>query len=190
MINLLFLLNNTIRYGLVMKKIDKIDWFIKGLEILKSEGFSKITIENLCLLVKVTKGSFYHHFGSIDGYVEAFMQYWLETNTLSFIKESNEISDMNEREEYLHMKSLQVEHESEQVIRAWSYSHLIVKEYVQKVDKIRLDYLIDMKTALGIEPEKARRNAMFELAILVGLQQLYPDLPKDELNKIYTERIK
>ena len=43
-----------------MKKIDKIAWFEEGLKVLKNEVFQIITIDNLCSLLQITKGSFYH----------------------------------------------------------------------------------------------------------------------------------
>lgn len=182
---------HTIHYGMVlvdMKKIEREDWFKQGLVILGNEGFSKVTIDNLCSVMKVTKGSFYHHFSNVDGYIKSLMEYWLQTNTHDFIRESDEIDNIAERVHFLHLKSINAEYGSEQAIRAWGYSNPLVKEYVQKVDTIRLDYLTDLKIKLGEKPEPARRAAMFEMAVLVGLQQLYPDLSKDELVKMFEER--
>ncbi len=53
-----------------MKKVEKKQWFIIGLQIIENEGISKITIDNLCALLKITKGAFYHHFKNIDGYID------------------------------------------------------------------------------------------------------------------------
>ena len=75
-----------------MKKIEREDWFTAGLGILNTGGFLKITIENLCEVLKVTKGSFYHHFKNVDGYIDAFMSYWVEKNTKALI----EIADQEE----------------------------------------------------------------------------------------------
>lgn len=182
---------HTIHYSMVlvdMKKIEREDWFKQGLVILGNEGFSKVTIDNLCSVMKVTKGSFYHHFSNVDGYIKSLMEYWLQTNTHDFIRESDEIDNIAERVHFLHLKSINAEYGSEQAIRAWGYSNPLVKEYVQKVDTIRLDYLTDLKIKLGEKSEPARRAAMFEMAVLVGLQQLYPDLSKDELVKMFEER--
>lgn len=44
-----------------MKKVDKKQWFVTGLTVLEKEGFAKITIDNLCGLLQITKGAFYHH---------------------------------------------------------------------------------------------------------------------------------
>lgn len=40
-----------------MKKVDKKQWFVTGLTVLEKEGFAKITIDNLCGLLQITKGA-------------------------------------------------------------------------------------------------------------------------------------
>lgn len=171
-----------------MKKNKKEDWFIQGMLILSKDGFSKITIDNLCSILKVTKGSFYHHFGNIDGFIKALMEYWLEIHTLSFIKESEKIENILIRRDHLQMKSIGAEYKNEQAIRAWGYSNPIVREYVQRVDQTRLNYLIDLRIKSGESYKTARYMAMLEYATLVGIQQLYPDLDKDELTEMYTNK--
>jgi len=75
--------NHTTWYGLlIMNKVDKKQWFIVGLDILEKDGFAKITIDNLCTQLEITKGAFYHHFKNVDGYIDALMKYWLNQNTI------------------------------------------------------------------------------------------------------------
>lgn len=50
-----------------MKKVDKNQWFVIGLNVLENDGYSKITIDNLCALLKITKGAFYHHLRILMG---------------------------------------------------------------------------------------------------------------------------
>ena len=64
-----------------MKKVEKKQWFTTGLQIIKDEGVSRITIDNLCNLLEITKGAFYHHFKNIDGYIDALMAFWVKENT-------------------------------------------------------------------------------------------------------------
>ena len=75
-----------------MKKVDKKQWFVTGLTVLEKEGFARTTIDNLCGLLQITKGAFYHHFKNIDGYVDALMRYWLEVNTFEFIREVDKLN--------------------------------------------------------------------------------------------------
>lgn len=168
-----------------MKRLKKEDWFVTGLSILEADGFSKITIENLCEILKVTKGSFYHHFGNIDGYIEALMKYWLNENTVSLIKEAEEITDSIKKQILINELAIYHSRKSSQLIRAWSYSNNIVKGYLDKVDKLRLDYLINIKKQNGESDNNAKYTAMLEYAFLVGMQQLYSDLPKNNLETLY-----
>lgn len=39
-----------------MKKVEKKQWFVIGLQIIENNGVAKITIDNLCNLLEITKG--------------------------------------------------------------------------------------------------------------------------------------
>lgn len=39
-----------------MKKVDRNQWFVIGLKVLENDGFSKITIDNLCTLLEIFIG--------------------------------------------------------------------------------------------------------------------------------------
>ncbi len=168
-----------------MKKIEKNDWFTTGLTILENDGFLKITIDNLCSILKVTKGSFYHHFGSIDGYIDALMKYWMEENTKSLIKKADQHKSIDDRMEALNNMVLLRSHKSEQLIRGWSFSNKIVEKYVTEVDEMRLAYTTKLREECGESAKKAKLLSMLEYACLVGIQQLYPTIPKVELKELY-----
>lgn len=168
-----------------MKKIEKTDWLGEGLRILAEEGYQRITIENLCSILKITKGSFYHHFKNIDGYIAALMEYWLEKNTVDFIKVTETITDINEK--YLRLNDLAASavHRCEQVIRAWSFSNKTVKKYVQQVDDMRMEYLIGLNIQAGMQEDDAKDYAIIEYGTLVGIQQLNPDISKEDFKRLY-----
>lgn len=168
-----------------MKKIEKNDWFSTALSIMEREGFSKITIENLCSRLKVTKGSFYHHFKNMDDYIEAFMKYWLNDSTMNLIKETERIENINQRQEVIRKLAIERPQKYGQIIRAWSYSNDIVKKYLQEADATKLEYLITLRIANGTDKENAKYISMIEYALLVGIQQLFPDMPNTELEQLY-----
>lgn len=175
-----------------MKKIEREDWFTMGLEILKNEGFLKITIDNLCDMLKVTKGSFYHHFKNVDAYIDALMRYWVDKNTRSLIVQVDKIKTPHEKTEKLNKLVLQRSHKSEQVIRGWSFSNEVVRKYVTEVDEIRIEYTANLKSLCGEQIDVARQLAMLEYACLIGIQQLYPDMSEKkqlDLYKLFNKRI-
>ena len=168
-----------------MKKIEREDWFTTGLEILNTDGFLKITIDNLCDVLKVTKGSFYHHFKNVDTYIDALMKYWVDRNTKSLIKQVDNLKTPQEKMEKLNKLVLQRSHKSEQVIRGWSFSNDAVRKYVTAVDEIRIEYTANLKVLCGEKVDVARQLAMLEYACLIGIQQLYPDMSVKKQLELY-----
>lgn len=168
-----------------MKKVDKEQWFIVGLDVLAKDGFARITIDNLCGLLQITKGAFYHHFKNIDGYIDALMKYWLNQNTVQVIEDADKLSSAKERIEFIGNVVIQRAHKSEQVIRAWGFSNSIVQKYVQQVDELRIEYSIKQRVILGMSEEEAKNTTVLEYAIFIGGQQLFPDMDKKELEQLY-----
>ena len=150
--------------------------------MLEESGFAKITIDNLCASLGVTKGSFYHHFKNINAYTAALMEYWLKKNTLDIIRQA----DQAESEKSTELNSLvsALGHKSELHIRAWSFSHAIVRDFVAKADQIRLEYLTAMFVQMGHDYPSAKDQALLEYATLIGVQHLAPDLPADEWRRL------
>ena len=168
-----------------MKKVDKKDWFEKGLELLASDGFQKITIDNMCTVLKVTKGSFYHHFPNTEGYVEALMKYWKEKNTVDFINSTDAITEINEKHDRLNELVSSASQKAEQVIRAWSFSNETVRKYVQQVDDMRMKYLIDLNMQKGMDAKEAQDYSILEYGALIGVQQLCPNIAKEDFKHLY-----
>lgn len=168
-----------------MKKIEREDWFTTGLEILKNDGFLKITIDNLCNALKVTKGSFYHHFKNVDGYIDALMKYWVDKNTKSLILQVDKVKVPYEKIEKLNKLVLQRSHKTEQVIRGWSFSNEVVRKYVTEEDEMRIEYTANLKILCGEQANVARQLAILEYGCLIGIQQLYPDMPEKKQLELY-----
>ena len=164
------------------KHLGKKDWFIAGLDILEKYGSIKVNIENLCCSLGVTKGSFYHHFENIDGYTSSLLDFWLEENTLKIIREA----DGAESEKPLVLMNLVscLRHNAELHIRVWSFSNAIVREFVARADQIRLDYLTNILVQMGYDSSTAKDEALIDYATLVGIQQLCPEMPTDEWNRL------
>ena len=138
----------------------------------------------------MTRGSFYHHFKSIDEYIGALMQEWEKENTLEFIRVSSKGGDPMERMALLNQQVVETDQSVEAAIRSWSFYHQQVKQHLEKVDQIRITYLEGIFLEMGFAEEKALAKAKLDYAILVGLQQLYPKTIAKEmesLREVYME---
>ncbi|UVK39618.1 TetR/AcrR family transcriptional regulator [Mesorhizobium sp. AR10] len=50
-------------------------------DIIRAKGFAATTVDDLCRAADVTKGAFFHHFGSKDALGVAAAEFWAETTT-------------------------------------------------------------------------------------------------------------
>lgn len=167
-----------------MKKVDKKQWFVVGLDVLAKDGFSRITIDNLCGLLQITKGAFYHHFKNIDGYVEALMKYWLEVNTFEFIREVDKLNDPKEQQQKLADMAAYSSIRNESVIRAWGYSSPIVQNYVAQADSIRLEYAAKLNEQAGLDAKHAMDLAVVQYSMLIGMQQVCSALSAEQFKEL------
>ena len=167
-----------------MKKIEKINWLEEGMKVLSIEGYPGIRIDKLCLRLNVTKGSFYHHFKNVENYIEVLMEYWEEENTANLIKIVSESRDYEDELERLNQISMNIDFKAEVAIRSWAFHNEEVKKRIEKVDHRRLEYLKTLYTKIGVENDLASNYARLEYATYIGMQQLFADLPKKELDKL------
>lgn len=168
-----------------MARLSKKDWLEEGFKILTEFAQDKLKILYLCERLGVTRGSFYHHFTSIDNYISELMEAWEEENTMEFIRVASQGKTLEEKMELLNSQVIQTHQALETSIRSWSFYHPTVKKHLEKVDRIRLSFLENIFTESGLSKKEARLKAKLEYILLVGLQQLFPNMSKKEMMAIY-----
>lgn len=175
-----------------MAKLSKSDWLEEGFKILSEFAQDKLRIAYLCERLHVTRGSFYHHFESIENYTDELLQEWERKNTLNLIKNAGKGGSPWEKMQILAEEIAQASQTVEAAIRSWSFYKPLIKSYLEKVDDIRLGYLRQLFEDMGLERNLAHRRAQIDYAVLVGLQQLYPNISKremEELWRVYVEML-
>jgi TetR/AcrR family transcriptional regulator, transcriptional repressor for nem operon len=53
-------------------------------DVIRTKGFAATTVDDLCAAAGVTKGAFFHHFGSKDALGVAAAEFWAETTSRFF----------------------------------------------------------------------------------------------------------
>jgi AcrR family transcriptional regulator len=153
-----------------MGRTSREDWLDVGLRILRDSGERALTIERLCESLGRTKGSFYHHFGGLDGFVEQLLQRWEEELTRRPILLAREEQDIAKRARRLGEVVRKLDHRLDLSVRAWGLREPRVQAFVSRVDRLRIQCLAELHAAQG------RRNsevlAEFEYAAFIGAQQL------------------
>lgn len=174
-----------------MERLTPEDYFREALAVLGEYGSEALTIAVLCERLGITKGSFYHHFGGMPGFVTQLLGYWEREHSDRLIRISKAQPDPTLRIHTLTEMGVGLPHASEAAIRAWARSSPEVAEATARVDRRRERHLVDAISALGIDRPRSRVLARIGLNLLIGVQQReYPvDLKRlrqmfDVVNKL------
>lgn len=168
-----------------MKRLGRQDWIAEGFKILSEFAQNKIRILYLCERLKVTRGSFYHHFDGIDQYIDALLMSWEQENTQALIEAAEKGNSPSEKMQILDQLVFEKDNAVEAAIRSWSFYNDAVGKHLKKVDEKRLQYLINIFLESGRSEHKARMLAKLEYATLIGIQQLHPGKFDEEIRQIY-----
>ncbi len=126
------------------KRLNKNDWMALSMDVLSQEGGAKLNVNNLCLELGVTKGSFYAHFKSREDFVSQLATYWAETYTQSVVIAINELEGSTAEARLLGLMRFLHQKRSgrfDVAIRAWSAQEPIIAQAVRKIDAQRFDYV-------------------------------------------------
>ncbi|MFI5690847.1 TetR/AcrR family transcriptional regulator [Kribbella sp. NPDC051586] len=167
--------------------VTRTEWLEAGLELLATEGAPAITIERLTDQLGVTKGSYYHHFGSAGGFKTALMEYFEALNTTRLIDTIDaEVAKPRAKLEHL-LRLVLADPDSaalEIAVRAWALQDPDVRAAQQRVDEARTAYLKELCRGLGadIDPD---RFAQLLYLILIGAEQVLPPIGRTDVREIY-----
>ena len=89
-------------------KFTKNEWIKQGINFLHEEGAHALMIDHMCDKLKITKGSFYHYFDSIDQFILLVIKQWQ--------KEAMELLTMIE-------KSTASPEERLEMMKSFTFSH-------------------------------------------------------------------
>jgi AcrR family transcriptional regulator len=163
------------------------DFFVEAFEILESDGFPALTAAGLCDRMRVTRGSFYHHFASFDDFVDALLRYWEERYTADpfALVETLETDEARRAEQILLAQALP--HGAEAAIRVWSTVNAHVASAQHRVDQRRLQTTFDLLRRQGLSEADAQTYADLAVSSLAGLQLMKRPLDADALRRVLSE---
>ncbi|MEJ2888311.1 TetR/AcrR family transcriptional regulator [Actinomycetospora aeridis] len=148
-------------------------YFDHALRLLAREGRNGLRIGKLCAAVGVTSGSFYHHFGSWEGFVAALLEHWEREEVGRLVEMVNATSeDPVERVTLMKHLALTIPHEAETAIRAWATVDPTVEAAQRAVDRGRVGALADVLAPVVADARARERLAALGIAVLAGHQQI------------------
>ncbi|MHC1561300.1 TetR/AcrR family transcriptional regulator [Actinomycetospora sp. C-140] len=162
-------------------------YFVAAMTLLAREGRSGLRLAALCRGVGVTSGSFYHHFGGWDDFVDALLEHWETVDTRRLAELADREPDPEGRLDVVKHLALTFPHEAETAIRAWAHGDTRVAAVQERVDAQRRTVVADALVATGVDDERAGRLADLALAVLIGRQQLLGPTDVGDLLTLFDE---
>ena len=153
-----------------MERLSADDYFTHALVVLGQHGPEGLTIAALCERLQVTKGSFYHHFGALPGFVDALLLFWESEHSARLIETSTAQPDPALRILTLTDMAIGLPHAPEAAIRAWARSNDLAAQAVGRVDRRRDRAVMDALVVIGIDRVRARMWSRLALSLLIGVQ--------------------
>jgi AcrR family transcriptional regulator len=151
----------------------KAEWVEAGFVLLRDGGQDMLTIERLCDALAKTKGSFYHHFESMDVYLDAVLEAWEERNTRGPIQEANRSPIGSARRSSLASAVKRLDSRLDIAVRAWGLRDPRARRYVERVDEARIEYLAELMPS-NLPRQRRLLLGRLEYAAFLGNQQLDP----------------
>lgn len=163
------------------------DYYDAAMRILGTEGAGNIKIAALCAELGVTTGSFYGYFGSLDGFVDQFLEYWWESQTTRIAAIVTDEQDVVERIHVVKELTSRLPHASEAAIRSWGRTHPAVADMQAKVDARRLEVVTELLRPVAATPDEARTLGIMAMTLLVGLQQWRQPVTERDFDVVFGE---
>lgn len=160
-------------------KLSSKEWIEAAFRALSIAGPQAIKAEAIARDLGVSKGSFYWHFTNIADLKTKMLAHWFEAATQEIIAQVNEVEG-SPADKLTTLINLATGNKNapyggvsvEAAIRDWGKFSDEAGEMVKRVDKQRLNYLVEQLIASGHDEKSARSNAEILYAGLIGLEIL------------------
>lgn len=163
---------------------------MEGAKALAAHGAAALTIDGLTARLGVTKGSFYHHFGGLQGYIDALLDYYESEGTLNVIAVTGAEPDARAKLRRLLEITTEGPLHLEVAFRAWALQDAQAREVQARIDAQRTAYLVDLCAEVTGDRSKAETLAQLLYMIYIGSQQVIPPLEPDVVQRLYREALR
>lgn len=165
-------------------------WLHEGLELLAESGIGGVTIESLSARLGLSKGSFYHHFDGMPGYRQALLEYFEERENQDFIDRANAAPEPAGEPRLRHILADVMAAEGgrphlENAVRSWASSDPVAREYLDRIDPARVDFLQEQFEAMNLEQQTAADYARIAHLMSIGAAHTIPPLAPPDIVRLW-----
>ncbi|TPN46808.1 TetR/AcrR family transcriptional regulator [Mesorhizobium sp. B1-1-7] len=134
-------------------------WIAAARKVLEKRGIAEVKIDRLSKQLKVTRGSFYFHFASLDDLRGGLLQEWRNINCAPFwaMREMHDIDGLQFFTDIVHVWVDEAPFSPllDLAIRDWSRTSRKLAQEVKDMDDLRIALLIRSFRAMGYPPDES-----------------------------------
>ncbi len=165
----------------------KEDWLEAGLKMLGLAGQGGLTIQRLAHKLRLTKGSFYHHFANAADYKRQLIAYWADQSLATAAAVPGDPAAALALLDTFVAEAFSPATELEIAVRTWAQQDDEIRLYVEKVDEARRDFVYQMFLSLTGDVIPAGRMADLLFAMRIGSIMALPRYSPQRLAVLYAE---
>ncbi|GAB1529631.1 MULTISPECIES: TetR/AcrR family transcriptional regulator [Brevibacillus] len=141
------------------------DWIRAGLDMLAEAGIDAVRVEPLARKLKISKGSFYHHFSDRQALLDSMIDYWEEHATERIIRAPH--SDSMSLEQLL-SSVFSSERKTEAAIYNWAKQHPALSKRLVEIEQRRIGFVASLYEKKGLAPADAKARAQLAYLLYIG----------------------
>ncbi len=171
-----------------MPKLSKDNWVSAGINQLKEYGPAGVSGEKIARRLDVTRGSFYHHFSSMDELIGLMLEYWEQTQTIEILSRVHQqYEDLHNKMMVLMESAWNSDAELEIAMRQWAFTNETVRVHVERIDRVRLGYIIAVYSEFTGDEVRGQKLGKIAYYGLLGALHAWPRFSKTQLRQMILE---
>ena len=145
------------------KTLSREAWIAAAREAFETGGISSVKIDRLARLLRVTRGSFYFHFSSLQDLHDGLMDVWRASNCAPFLKlqDAKDIDGVQFFSDIVHVwvDENPFSPRLDLAVREWSRRDAAVAREIKDIDTLRIDLLVRAFLAMGYSDDESTVRA-------------------------------
>ena len=151
-------------------------WIAAARKVLEKSGIAEVKIDRLARQFKVTRGSFYFHFTSLNDLRNGLLDEWRRTNCAPFraMRDAEDIDGLTFFTEIVHVwvDEDPFSPQLDLAIRDWSRTSKSLAKEVREIDDLRIALLIRAFRAMGYADDESLVRARITYFHQIGYYAL------------------
>ena len=168
------------------KRISKAQWLDTALAVLETEGVEGVRVERLARQLGIAKSGFYWHFKDRQDLLKQMLDYWAHDYT-AVVTENPELNQGNPKQRLEQTMRMIQEYgltKLEVVVRAWAQSDPMAAKVLNKVYKMRLDFLREIFKDMGFRGDELEMRTQLFACYHTWEYCMYGKQPKAKKDKL------